>query len=238
MTTETKRQREKETVSRMIALYCRKNHGGKTLCPNCAALDAYAQSRSDRCPFMETKTFCSNCRTPCCRPDTQEKIRKVPGFSAPARSSATPSWPSAMLSTPARRKSDWRNPLKKAFYIVLGCIGLALGAPGAVLPILPTFPFLMLAAFCFARSSERLDRWFKGTRLYQDNLKDFAAGKGMTRKTKVRILTTVSLLMGIGFVVMGRKGIVVGCAVLAVIWALHLVYFIFAVKTIPADKEP
>ena len=63
MTTETKRQREKETVSRMIALYCRKNHGGKTLCPNCAALDAYVQSRSDRCPFMETKTFCSNCRT-------------------------------------------------------------------------------------------------------------------------------------------------------------------------------
>ena len=60
----------------------------------------------------------------------------------------------------------------------------------------------------------------------------------MTRKTKVRILTTVSLLMGIGFVVMGRKGIVAGCAVLAVVWALHLVYFIFAVKTIPADKEP
>ncbi len=100
--------------------------------------------------------------------------------------------------------------MKKTFYIILGCIGLALGALGAVLPILPTFPLLMLAAFCFARSSERLDRWFKGTRLYQDNLKDFAAG----------------------------KGIVAGCAVLAVVWALHLVYFIFAVKTIPADKEP
>ena len=83
MTTETKRQREKETVSRMIALYCRKNHGGKTLCPNCAALDAYARSRSDRCPFMETKTFCSNCRTHCYRPDMREKIRKVMRFSGP-----------------------------------------------------------------------------------------------------------------------------------------------------------
>ena len=238
MSTETKRQREKETVSRMIALYCRKNHGGKTLCPNCAALDAYAQSRSDRCPFMETKTFCSNYRPTAAARTHRKKSGKPRAFPPPARSSAIPSWPSAISSTPSRRKNDWRNPLKKAFYIVLGCIGLALGAPGAVLPILPTFPFLMLAAFCFARSSERLDRWFKGTRLYQDNLKDFAAGKGMTRKTKVRILTTVSLLMGIGFVVMGRKGIVVGCAVLAVIWALHLVYFIFAVKTIPADKEP
>ena len=83
MTTETKRQREKETVSRMIALYCRKNHGGKTLCPDCAALDAYARSRSDRCPFMETKTFCSNCRTHCYRPDMREKIRKVMRFSGP-----------------------------------------------------------------------------------------------------------------------------------------------------------
>ena len=62
MNTETKRQREKETVSLMIAIYCRKNHGGKTLCPECAQLDAYARLRRDKCPFMETKTCCSNCR--------------------------------------------------------------------------------------------------------------------------------------------------------------------------------
>ena len=62
MDVAVKREREKVIVSRMIALYCRKNHGGKTLCPDCAALDAYARQRSDKCPFMETKTFCSNCR--------------------------------------------------------------------------------------------------------------------------------------------------------------------------------
>lgn len=50
--------------------------------------------------------------------------------------------------------------LKKILYVVLGCIGVALGALGAVLPLLPAFPFLLLAAFCFARSSERLNRWF------------------------------------------------------------------------------
>lgn len=43
MDVKTKREREKETVSRMIAIYCRKNHGGKTLCPECAALDTYAR---------------------------------------------------------------------------------------------------------------------------------------------------------------------------------------------------
>lgn len=78
-----KREREKETVSLMIALYCRKQHGCKTLCPECAALDAYARARSDKCPFMETKTFCSNCRVHCYKQDMREKIRTVMRFSGP-----------------------------------------------------------------------------------------------------------------------------------------------------------
>ena len=93
---------------------------------------------------------------------------------------------------------------------------------------------VMLAAFCFARSSERVDRWFKGTKLYQENLKDFAAGKGMTAKTKVRIMVTVTLLMTVALVAMGVKGIVAGCVVLGFVWAFHMVYFIWFVKTIPA----
>ncbi len=93
---------------------------------------------------------------------------------------------------------------------------------------------VMLAAFCFARSSERVDRWFKGTKLYQENLKDFAAGKGMTARTKVRIMVTVTLLMTVALVAMGVKGVVAGCVVLGFVWAFHMVYFIWFVKTIPA----
>ena len=59
---------------------------------------------------------------------------------------------------------------KKILYLSLGILGLGLGALGAVLPLLPAFPFLMLAAFCFGRISEKLDRWFKSTKLYQKNL--------------------------------------------------------------------
>ena len=83
MDVAVKREREKVIVSRMIALYCRKNHGGKTLCPDCAALDAYARQRSDKCPFMEMKTFCSNCRVHCYRPEMRERIRAVMRFSGP-----------------------------------------------------------------------------------------------------------------------------------------------------------
>ena len=83
MDVQTKREREKETVSLMIRLYCRKKHGGKELCPDCAALDTYARLRSDKCPFMETKTFCSNCKVHCYKKDMREKIREVMHFSGP-----------------------------------------------------------------------------------------------------------------------------------------------------------
>ena len=125
--------------------------------------------------------------------------------------------------------------MKKILYIILGCIGVGLGAVGAVVPMLPAFPFLMLATFSFARSSEKLDRWFKGTKLYKDNLEDYVAGRGMTKKTKVRIMVTVTLLMSIGFIMM--NAVPVGRIVLACVWLFHIVYFIFGVKTIPATKE-
>lgn len=128
--------------------------------------------------------------------------------------------------------------IKKIFWIILGCIGVGLGAVGAVVPMLPAFPFLMLATFSFARSSEKLHTWFIGTKLYKDNLEDFVAGRGMTWKTKIRIMVTVTVLMSVGFIMMGTKGIVTGCIVLGCVWLFHILYFIFGVKTISAAKEP
>lgn len=80
----TKREREKKMVSQMIALYCKKNHHTKgSLCPECAQLEVYARLRSEKCPFMETKTFCSNCKVHCYKPEMRERIRKVMRFSGP-----------------------------------------------------------------------------------------------------------------------------------------------------------
>ena len=127
--------------------------------------------------------------------------------------------------------------IKKILWICLGCIGVGLGAVGAVVPMLPAFPFLLLAAFSFARSSEKLHTWFVNTKLYKDNLEDYVAGRGMTVKTKVRIMITVTLLMSVGFIMMGLKGIVTGCIVLGCVWAFHIIYFIWGIKTIPAKEE-
>lgn len=122
---------------------------------------------------------------------------------------------------------------KKILFIVLGCIGLGLGAVGAVVPLLPAFPFLLLAAYSFARSSERLHRWFINTKLYKNNLESYVKGKGMTKRTKVRIMITVTVLMTFGFVMMHQ--VPVGRIVLAAVWLFHIFYFAFGVKTL---KEP
>ena len=120
--------------------------------------------------------------------------------------------------------------VKKILYIIVGCIGIGLGALGAVLPLLPAFPFLLLAAYCFAKSSERLHSWFIGTKLYKNNLESYVKGRGMTWKTKIRIMVIVTLTMSIGFLMMSR--VPVGRIILACVWVFHILYFVFKVKTI------
>ena len=122
--------------------------------------------------------------------------------------------------------------IRRITFVVLGCVSLALAVIGVVLPILPTVPFLALAAFCFAKSSDRLNNWLINTKFYQNNLADFKAGKGMTVKTKTRILVTVTLIMAVGLIVMLMKGVIVGSIVLVIVWLGHIYYFGFKVKTI------
>lgn len=82
-TIEKKRKKEQAVVREMIFLYCRKKHRRSELCPSCRELLGYAQMRSECCPFMETKTFCSNCRVHCYKLQMREKIREVMAFSGP-----------------------------------------------------------------------------------------------------------------------------------------------------------
>ena len=86
MNVEEKRQHEKQVLTTMCKIYCKGNHGklkdGK-LCPECQELLDYALFRTDKCPFMETKTFCSNCKVHCYKPDMRDKIKAVMRYSGP-----------------------------------------------------------------------------------------------------------------------------------------------------------
>lgn len=126
--------------------------------------------------------------------------------------------------------------IKKILWITIGFVGLGLGALGAVLPLLPAFPFLLLAAFSFGKSSEKLHTWFTGTKLYKNNLESYVKGQGMTWRTKIKVMITVTLLMAFGFFMMLRKDLYIPCVILCGVWVFHIVYFLFGVKNyIPAD---
>ena len=85
MKIEDKREYEKKTVGKMIEIYCHGNHHTKKgeLCQECQELKDYAFFRTNKCPFMETKTFCSNCKVHCYKPEMREKIRVVMRYSGP-----------------------------------------------------------------------------------------------------------------------------------------------------------
>lgn len=126
-------------------------------------------------------------------------------------------------------------PIKRVIYITIGCVGLGLGAVGATIPLLPSFPFLMVAAVCFGKSSERLNNWFTGTNLYKDNLESFVHGRGMTLKAKIRMILVITATMALGFIMMGK--VPVGRIILSIIWVFHILYFIFIIPTINDEEK-
>ena len=121
------------------------------------------------------------------------------------------------------------SKLRHGLWAAGGFLFFALGMVGVVLPILPTTPFILVAAFCFARSSERLNSWFKSTKLYKQVLEGYVTKRSMTLKAKLTILVPVTALLAIGFALMGN--VPIGRIVLAIVWIGHIIYFGFVVKT-------
>ena len=120
---------------------------------------------------------------------------------------------------------------KRTIFLIVGLISLSLGTIGIAIPVLPTVPFYLLAAFCFSQSSQKLHDWFLSTELYKKHLDSYVKGEGMTKPTKIRIIITVTLLMSFGIFMMARKNIIIPCVILAIVWIAHMYYFIFRVKT-------
>lgn len=79
--------------------------------------------------------------------------------------------------------------LKKILLIIIGSIALILGAIGAVLPVLPTTPFVLLAAACFARSSEKLHNWLVETKYFGEFIRHYNENTGIAKKTKIKAIS-------------------------------------------------
>lgn len=85
-----------------------------------------------------------------------------------------------------------KTALKKRHRILLtflGCICIILGIIGAILPVIPTTPFILYAAWCFARSNQHLYDWLLNHKLFGIHIRNWAEGKPIPRKSFIGIIT-------------------------------------------------
>ena len=81
----------------------------------------------------------------------------------------------------------------KTIYLLAGLLSLLLGLIGAFLPILPTVPFILLAAFCFARGYPPLYHWLRDRSLFASVLQDWERERAVSRSAKRKALTMIAL---------------------------------------------
>ncbi|WP_232620895.1 MULTISPECIES: YbaN family protein [Virgibacillus] len=124
--------------------------------------------------------------------------------------------------------------IKSMLFFLLGCISLGIGIGGIILPVLPGGPFFLFAAFCFGKSSKRLDNWFKQTAFYKKYVVRFKEKKGMSRKEKIRINLIADAFILFSIWYMDILFIQVLLALLAI---YKHYYFIYKMKTIKPEKE-
>lgn len=117
----------------------------------------------------------------------------------------------------------------RIIFLCLAFIFMAIGIVGVVIPILPTAPFLLVAAFFFAKGSEKFHNWFISTKLYKKHLESFVQSKSMTLKSKLSILIPVSIMLIIAFIFVNNFHARIALVVLLI--AKYL-YFFICIKTI------
>jgi len=83
------------------------------------------------------------------------------------------------------------NKLSRVFWFSLGMIFTGIGLIGVVIPGLPTTPLMILAAACFAKSSQRFYNWIINNRMFGEHVKNYREGNGIPKRSKPVILGTM-----------------------------------------------
>ncbi len=111
----------------------------------------------------------------------------------------------------------------KRLFILAGTFFLAVGIIGIFVPVLPTTPFLLLAAACYARGSERLYKWLLNNRICGSYIRNYLEGRGMP--LKIKLFTIFILWAGIGLTIaygVEHPGLRIALALIAVGVTVHI----------------
>jgi uncharacterized membrane protein YbaN (DUF454 family) len=96
----------------------------------------------------------------------------------------------------------------KFLWLLVGLMAVAIGAVGVVLPLLPTTPFLLVAAFAFARSSARLDRWLREHRSFGPLINNWHRDGSIERKVKRTAIIVIVLTPAITWLIGAPKWVI------------------------------
>ncbi|HNW27821.1 MAG TPA: YbaN family protein [Spirochaetota bacterium] len=88
-------------------------------------------------------------------------------------------------------------------FIFLGALSLLVGLAGILVPVLPTTPFVLLAAALFVRSSDRLYRWLVSSRLFGGRIRKFREQGGMTMREKASAIALMWAMIGLSSLLVG-----------------------------------
>ena len=124
-----------------------------------------------------------------------------------------------------------KNPLLRWLWVGLGCLFVGLGAIGAAVPGMPTTVFLVLAAGCFIRSSQKLYDGLISNKTFGPYLKNYREGKGIPLRAKVIALSMIVIF--VGFAVFFA---VEGTLIKVLVGLLGLIGFLFVFFKVPAAK--
>lgn len=128
------------------------------------------------------------------------------------------------------------STIRRYALLAVGAFSLGLGLVGIFLPVLPTTPFLLVAAACFMRSSERLHRWLLAHPLFGCYIADYQAGRGIPARAKMTALalvwTSIPASSAVMYIRMGAVPLWFGVAALLFACALFATwYLVFKVPT-------
>lgn len=96
-----------------------------------------------------------------------------------------------------REVHESRSQLAKTLYLVAGMACVGLGVLGILLPVVPTTPFLLLAAACYARSSERFYVWLLTNRIFGSYIRDWRDNRGLSVPVKLWVIAVLATTMGL-----------------------------------------
>jgi uncharacterized membrane protein YbaN (DUF454 family) len=117
-----------------------------------------------------------------------------------------------------------RTRTKRAIYLTIGVIMLAIAIVGVWLPLIPTTGPVLLAAWCFARSSERFDQWMLNHRIFGPIVRDWRSGAGFTVRAKVIAVIALAVTFGISiWFLRENRPVQIGLAVLGLALAVFIV---------------